>query len=185
MKQVVIIIEDDEEIKWVDGVLTKIKKNDEPKSIMDRVKSYEDGCKILNKDPLRVYSMNKTTYTISIGDGDKVDIPKHIVALIKLETIIEALNEGWVAVEHINEGWWYPWFYRFDKSNENKYSSRYVVAKSFGSSDIYRGIAFAFADDETSNSFTPVSSRLALKSEELTKYCGKQFIQLWCDYLLE
>lgn len=46
MKQVVITIEDDEEIKWVDGVLTKIKKNDGPKSIMDEVKSYEDACRV-------------------------------------------------------------------------------------------------------------------------------------------
>lgn len=44
MKQVVITIEDDEEIKWVGGILTKIKKNNEPKSIItDKVKSYEDA----------------------------------------------------------------------------------------------------------------------------------------------
>lgn len=166
MKQVVITIEDDEEIKWVDGVLTKIKKNDEPKSIMDRVKSYEDACEELGVSPL-----------------SEIALEENLLALSKLETIIKALNEGWVATEHMDDEWWYPWFYRFDKNNKDKYKD-YVMARSSCVSHSDGGVAFATAASDVPYMNSSYCSRLALKSMELAKYCGKQFIDLWTDYLL-
>ena len=87
MKQVVITIEDDEEIKWVDGVITKIKKNDEPKSIMDRVKSYEDACRVLEISDF----LNDPDTTV-IMEENKYKMPQKLISLSKLEIIIEALK---------------------------------------------------------------------------------------------
>lgn len=168
MKQVVITIEDDEEIKWVDGVLTKIKKNDEPKSIMDRVKSYEDACGVLHESPI-----------------DEYEYPKHVVALLKLETIIKALNEGWEATDHMDEEWWYSWFFRFDEKYEDEYKkSSYVYARCYSKLVTDKFIAFACTTYDKSHISSCGNSRLALKSKELAEYCGKQFIQLWANYLL-
>lgn len=158
MKQVVITIEDDEEIKWVGGILTKIKKNNEPKSIMDRVKSYEDACRVLEISDF----LNDPDTTVIMKEN-KYKMPQKLISLSKLEIIIEALNEGWIAEEHDSKKWYYPWF---SKLKDGK------------------GLKFKFGSCNGSEIYPGYGSSLALKSEKLAEYCGKQFIDLWTNYLL-
>lgn len=164
MKKIELEIPEGKEVKWVDNVLTLV--DEQPKSIMDRVKSYEDACDVLSR---------------SLIDEDKY--PPHIVALIKLETIVKALNEGWIATECMNDGWWFPWFYRFDKRDKDKFK-KYVRSYTYFYSDTQGGVAYTSVYHVASLSNANFGSRLALKSDQLAEYCGKQFIQLWCDYLL-
>ena len=164
MKKIEVEIPEGKEAKWVGNVLTLV--DEQPKSIMDRVKSYEDACKELGIEPVSDHSYST-----------------HFLALVKLETIVEALNEGWIANEHMDEKWWYPWFYRFNKSNESEYKDYVFVCSNF-SSNPDSGVAFVDVAYVTSHTYSHCGSRLALKSKELAVYCGKQFIQLWCDYLL-
>lgn len=158
MKQVVITIKDDEEIKWVDGVLTKIKKNDEPKSIMDRVKSYEDACSVLEISDF----LNDPDTTV-ITKENKYKMPQKLISLSKLEVIIEALNEGWIAEDHGIDYWYYPWFIKLEDG---------------------RGLEYKFATNYGLGICSGYGSGLALKYKELAEYCGKQFIVLWTNYLL-
>ena len=92
------------------------------------------------------------------------DMRKHFEALFKMVVIVEALNEGWkpdVCNRDVER--WYPWF----KPNGSPSS-------------------FAFFDSTYDNGFAGAGSgsRLALKSEQLAKYCGKQFLELWKEMLL-
>ena len=64
--------------------------------------------------------------------GTDYDIPENVIAMMKLELIVKALNEGWVATEHMDEKWWYPWFYRFDKNDESKYEGRVLACPNSG-----------------------------------------------------
>ncbi len=71
-----------------------------PKDITDRVKTFEDACNILGKDP---------------GDlipGEAVSQDSNsIVAYRKLIIIARALNEGWVPDwENDSQYKYYPWF---------------------------------------------------------------------------
>lgn len=116
MKKIEVEIPEGKEVKWIDNVLTLV--DEQPKSIMDRVKSYEDACKVLGIEDY----LNEPRSVMSMM-GIESRIPKNIIAVMKLNVIVEALNEGWVAAkaENINDKWYFPRFYRFNKSNEDKY----------------------------------------------------------------
>ena len=92
------------------------------------------------------------------------DMRKHFEALFKMVVIVEALNEGWKPdVCNRNVERWYPWF----KPNGSPSSFAF-----FGS----------YCVDECADAGS--GSRLALKSEQLASYCGKQFLELWKEILL-
>lgn len=86
------------------------------------------------------------------------------IAYLKLTVIVEALNEGWIPdVCDIKVYRWHPYF------RPNGSPSSFA----FGASRC--GVEYAFAGS---------GSRLALKNEELANYCGRQFIDLWKEFLL-
>ena len=91
-------------------------------------------------------------------------LTKHDIAYQKLATIIKALNEGWEPdVFDSNIYRWYPWF------TPNESPSSFAFAASLCDS------AVAYAGS---------GSRLCLKNGKLSDYCGKQFINLWKQFIL-
>ena len=88
---------------------------------------------------------------------------KNDIAYLKLTTIVRALNEGYVAKVYDYEERWYPWF------EHNGSPSAFA----FGGS---------FSDD--SDALAGSGSRLSLKNEELSTYAGKQFIDLWKEFIV-
>lgn len=121
-------------------------------SIMDRVKTFEDACKELGRQPYNVDSLMKLGLT------------KNDIAYQKMVVIVEALNEGWKPdVCNSDVERWHPWF----KPNGSP--------SSFAFGDSGYGGEYAYAGS---------GSRLALKSEQLANYCGKQFLELWKEILL-
>lgn len=112
------------------------------------------------EDACRELSMNPLDKNKLIGFG----FTKHDIAYKKLVTIIKALNEGWVPdVCDSSVYRWYPWF----KTNGSPSSFAFDVS----------GYGYACADAGS-------GSRLCLKSKELSEYCGKQFIDLWKQFIL-
>lgn len=112
------------------------------------------------EDACRELSINPLDKKKLIGFG----FTKHDIAYKKLVTIIKALNEGWVPdVCDSSVYRWYPWF----KTNGSPSSFAFCVS--------YYGDAIADAGS---------GSRLCLKSKELSEYCGKQFIDLWKQFIL-
>lgn len=112
------------------------------------------------EDACRELSMNPLDKNKLIGFG----FTKHDIAYQKLTTIVQALNEGWVPdVCDSSVYRWYPWF----KTNGSPSS-------------------FAFCDSryDDASAFAGSGSRLCLKSKELSEYCGKQFIDLWKQFIL-
>ena len=94
----------------------------------------------------------------------KLGLTKNDIAYQKMVVIVEALNEGWKPdVCDSNVRRWYPWF--DPKGSPSSFA--------FGDSGYAYGIARAGS-----------GSRLALKSEELADYCGRQFLQLWKEIIL-
>lgn len=94
----------------------------------------------------------------------ELGLTKHDIAYQKLVTIIKALNEGWVPdVCDSSVYRWYPWF----KTNGSPSS-------------------FAFCDSRCDYALANAGSwsRLCLKSKELSEYCGKQFIDLWKQFII-
>ena len=46
------------------------------------------------------------------------------------------------------------------------------------------GFAYAYSTCAPSYSDADIGSRLCLKNDALAKYCGKQFTEIWAEYLL-
>jgi len=59
------------------------------------------------------------------------------------------------------------------------------VGRSSGSANAYGGLVYASANFGSAHSDTRIGSRLAFKSRELAIYCGKQFIEIWINYLFK
>ena len=94
----------------------------------------------------------------------KLGLTKHDIAYQKLVTIAKSLNEGWVPDVCDNSVYrWYPWFV-----TNGSPSSFAFDASCYGS---------AYADAGS-------GSRLCFKNKELSEYCGKQFIELWKQFIL-
>lgn len=94
----------------------------------------------------------------------KLGLIKHDIAYQKLATVVKALNEGWTPnICDSSVCRWYPSF----KINDSPFSF------AFNSSNYAASVMDAGS-----------GSRLCLKDNKLSDYCGKQFIDLWKQYLL-
>jgi hypothetical protein len=121
--------------------------NLKPKSVMDRIKSYEDACE-----------------DQGIAPGSDLPYPgkdHYLNDYQKMVTIAKSLNEGWTPDwSNGREYKYYPWFE-------------------------WKGAGFGFS---SSYSFfvgtgTSVGSRLCFKSRELAVYAGKQFQDLYNQFM--
>jgi hypothetical protein len=107
-------------------------------------------------DVLGIDSGDVLVYDEDTTDPDEINTN----AYLKLRTIIKALNEGWTA--------------DFNNPNQYKY---YPWLKSNGS-----GLGLSYDDDVCDRSYSYVGSRLYLKSAELAKYVGTQFIEIYNQF---
>lgn len=154
-----------------------------PKNIMERVRTFEDACRTLGEEHPMVlaYQNTKIHITDYFGTDD-------VIAYLKLRIICAALNEGWEPKFTTDEYCWFPWFELFtqqeldDMSEEQR--SR-VVARSLSNAYANGGVAYAYANFAASDAYTSFGSRLAFKSKELAEYCGKQFIDIWADFVFK
>lgn len=151
------------------------------KNIMERVKTFGDACEVLGEDHQYVKAYREWM-RIYYADC------KDITAYLKLRIICAALNEGWEPKFDGQRHIYYPWFYiytkkEYEKRDECKKEELRPIGMSHGSAFVYTGVVCASATITTIESGTSRSSRIALKTRELAEYCGKQFIDIWVDYL--
>jgi hypothetical protein len=154
-----------------------------PKNIMERVRTFEDACRTLGEEHPMVlaYQNTKIHITDYFGTDD-------VIAYLKLRIICAALNEGWEPKFTTDEYRWFTWFELFtqqeldDMSEEQR--SR-VVALSYHNASASGGVAYAYAHYAASHASSGCGSRLAFKSKELAEYCGKQFIDIWADFVFK
>ena len=156
-----------------------------PKNIMDRVKTFEDAMNELGSEHKLV-----TLYESFMKDiPEKDDFDNDVASYLKLRIVVAALNEGWEPQFTEDEYRWYPYFYLYTKEeynrlNEDKKKKCRVVGRSNYSAGVYGGVVYAYANCAWSSSYLDYGCRLAFKTEELAEYCGKQFIDIWMDYLI-
>lgn len=177
MKKVEIEIPEGKKVEWVNGVLTLV--DDKPKDIKERVKTFEDAVMILGNDNQAVIDYFAISRTRCAND---------ILAFAKLRVIAEALNEGWKPTFDKDEWRYYPWFYitpekEYEELDNNEKKSCRVPLRSVNNANANGGLVCAFANNAGSVSNTNYGMRLALKTKELAKYCGEQFIEEWADFL--
>lgn len=158
-------------------------------NIMERIGTFDDAVYYVEQsykkgDNLASKLLNDYHGIANIKDGCSPDV----LAFLKLRIIAYALNEGWQPKFTTDEYRWYPWFELFtqqelDDMNEEQRSR--VVARSYIHAHAFGGVAYADAHYAASFASTHYGSRLAFKSEELAEYCGKQFIDIWADFVFK
>lgn len=154
-------------------------------NVIERIKTFEDALAELGETHPLVKD-----YRLLMMDTKFVPSTKHVskdvIAYLKLRIITAALNEGWKPTFVKNEMRYFPLFgvYSKDELEEMDEEERScVVGRANNNASAYGGLASAYANSVSLHSNTYYSSRLSFKSEELAGYCGKQFIDLWGDYL--
>ena len=152
------------------------------------IRTYEDACVALKQDAIRVDSVNRDTTTVLTNGGDRVNMPSHIVALMKLETISRALWGRDFQPKPDGEGskvYWYPWFALYTKKEINDMYPEQRGALLSASAAYGAGAGFGclYASNRSSTAVASVGFRLCQETEEKAKYFGQQFIELWAEYL--
>lgn len=137
------------------------------------IKTYEDACEALGEEPV-------------VDLVDHVD--KHIIALIKLETISRALwGKDWQPKPDPDGSkyFYYPWFALYTQSEMDSMNEEDRGALLGASADngARAGFGCLAAYSRSSSSIARIGFRLCQETEEKAKYFGVQFKEVWADYL--
>ena len=141
--------------------------------IKERVKCFEGAITALGMENQAV----KDYYSIA-----RKTSAKDIVAFTKLRVIAEALNEGWKPNSDIWEGNYYTSFILYNKEEfEELKDKEKLECLEICRSD--KESIYAEVDSKLAMSFVDSDDKISFKSRELARYCGKQFFDIWKDYL--
>lgn len=174
-----IEIPDGYNAEWqtIDGKQMLVLVEEKPKCVTDRIKTFEDAVKELGEDNHLCVCYNKVR---DCGEPS-------IVAYAKLCIIIAALNEGWKPQFTKDEYRYFSWFYVYTQEEIDKMDEENKKELLLWGGNAYNGsiggLVCSYSDDSFSYSYSSIGARLALKTSELARYCGKQFISIWADYL--
>lgn len=157
------------------------------------IKSYEDACDVLGLSPILSENRNKALCAQFPDHYDfRQNMPKHIIALMKLEIISRALWGKSFEPEPDAEGnkiYWYPWFALYTKDEVDRMSDeerKSLCGALFGGNayfGAFAGFGFLAAIHRSSYSVANIGFRLCQETEEKAAYFGRQFIELWAEYL--
>ena len=151
-----------------------------PKDIRDRIKTFNDALYELGDKHELVRAYNNLIVSNCMS--------KDIIAYAKLRIIADALNEGWKPTFDDGEHRYYPMIYIYTKEDyeelsENKKKELIVVGQSNIKLNANGGNIYAIEVCVSPYSISSIGYHIALKTSELAKYCGKQFINIWADFL--
>ena len=144
-------------------------------SVMERVKTFQDALNELGDDHPLVRQFVCVCNIAFNNSGVKLDAD--IIAYLKLRIIAAALNEGWEPKFTKDEYRYYPYFYLIDEDKKR------CVGRSHDSANANGGLVYASPSYGSASSYAYDGVRLAFKTRELAEYAGKQFIDIWTDYI--
>ena len=157
------------------------------------IKSYEDACEVLGLTPILSENRNKALCAQFPDHYDfRQNMPKHIIALMKLEIISRALWGKDFQPKPDAEGkeiYWYPWFALYTKkemeemSEEKRKSLRGALLAGLANYGANAGFGYLLTYNRSSRSYAYIGFRLCQETPEKAEYFGKQFIELWAEYL--
>lgn len=190
-KTIQIEVPADKKAEWqeVGGktVLVMVDEKDN-RPVTERIKTFEDAYNELGEDHPMV-SVYDALVTRANGEQSLAEwMGKDVVAFLKLRIITEALNEGWHPKFTEDEYRYYPWFYIYTKEEYDNFSEeekRRCVGRASSGAGADGGLVYAHANNASSVSNTYNGARLAFSNRDLAEYAGKQFIDIWADFVFE
>ena len=139
--------------------------------IIERIKTLEDA-------------MAATGMTLP-PEEQLASLPKDVVTFMKLRIIAAALNGLTKDTLHefptfdVKEIRYFPWFYFYSKSEiKNMSKAEKENLLIWGA-----GFAIPYTHADWRRSGRGLAARLAVKSHDIAIYFGRQFIDIWKDYI--
>lgn len=192
MKEIVVAVPDGKRAEWVNGVLTLVddvvEATKDERPVMERIKTFEDACDEVGRLAERGNEGLATLLADYESNADNIKT-KGTLAYMKLCIIAAALNEGWEPQFTEDENRWFPWFTLCteeelkEKSEEWKADNKLWLFGGHSDDGSKCGLACAAPYNVWKASSAGYSAHLAVKSDELANYFGKQFIDIWADYV--
>ena len=153
------------------------------------IRTYEDACEALGETPILSENRKKALCAKFPDHYDfRQNMPNHIIALMKLETISRALWGRNFQPKPDGEGskvYWYPWFALWTKKEVEDMNpeQRGALLSAGAANGAYAGFGYLNANSRSSYAGADIGFRLCQETEEKAKYFGQQFIELWAEYL--
>ena len=177
--------------KLLDALFGKAAKANTPNlDDYKSIKTYEDACEALGLTP--IYSDENVDRAVCEHINDhwdyRQDLPKHIKALLKLETIAKALwGRNWEPKPDASgDTWfWYPWFALWTEKeiqDLNK-DQRGALLSANAHHGACAGFGYLITAHRSSTAGANLGFRLCQETEEKARYFGTQFVELWAEYL--
>ena len=169
------------EWKEINGVTTLVLVDEvDNRPVTERIKTFEDACNELGEENVLVQAYRTAEFNTSGNQNDVSDV----VAYLKLRVIAEALNDGWEPQFTTDEYRYYPWFYLYEQEEIDRMDDEKKEIWLRGSHYGYgSNCGIAYSHCAWSHAQSVLSARLAVKSDEMAVYFGKQFIDIWADYV--
>ncbi len=177
--------------KLLDALFGKAAKANTPNlDDYKSIKTYEDACEALGLTP--IYSDKGVDRAVCEHINEHWDyrqtMPKHIIALMKLETIAKAIwGRNWEPVPDADgrNVFWYPWFALWTEKEIKDLNNdqRGALLSADAHSGAYAGFGSLAANVRSSNATAYFGFRLCQETEEKARYFGTQFVELWAEYL--
>lgn len=156
-----------------------------PKDITERIKTFDDACKELNRRAEEGDEKAAILLADYESNADNIKI-KETVAYMKLCIVAYALNEGWEPKFTTDEYRYYPWFV-FYTQEEIDSMDKEKKGRVLGRSDHYAvalaGVAYSLTYYASVFSHTYYGARLCFFKKELAEYAGRQFLDIWADFI--
>lgn len=153
------------------------------------IRTYEDACEALGETPILSENRKKVLCAKFPDHYDfRQNMPNHIIALMKLETISRALWGRNFQPKPDGEGskvYWYPWFALWTKKEVEDMNpeQRGALLSAHASHGANAGFGSLNTNTRSSYALANFGFRLCQETEEKAKYFGQQFIELWAEYL--
>ena len=177
--------------KLLDALFGKAAKANTPNlDDYKSIKTYEDACEALGLTPIYSDQDSKRAVCEHINDhwDYRQDMPKHIIALMKLETISRALwGRNWEPKPDAegSKRFWFPWFALWTKDEIKNLDEhqRGALLSALASDGAYAGFGSLDTTYRSSGAHADIGFRLCQETDEKALYFGTQFVELWAEYL--
>ena len=187
-KKIEIEIPEGKVAEWqeIDGktILVAVDEVDN-RPVTERIKTFEDAC----KEVIRLAEGGNEVLANLLCDyesnADNI-LTKSTLAYMKLCIIAAALNEGCEPQLTKEKYRYFPCFYQYKQEEIDRMDDEKKEIWLRGSHYGYgSNCGIAYSHCAWSHSYSGISARLDVKTEELAVYFGKQFIDIWADYMID
>ena len=148
------------------------------------IKTYEDACEALGISPILSEHIGKVVCAAFANRYDfRQNMPDYIIALMKLEVISRALwGRNWEPKPSAYGTTWY-YFPSFTLCTKDELDRLTKTQRDTLISTSAGEFSYLSTMHRSSFAFTYFEIRLCQETEEKAEYFGRQFIELWAEYL--